>query len=431
MRREDHIQGFEASAECAARLDGEDALARFRRRFRIPERDGREKTYFLGNSLGLQPVALRTRIDAILDQWAHDGVEAFFRAEPSWMSMHDRLTPTLSRIVGCKPSEVTVMNQLTVNLHLLFASFYRPVGKRRKILCEAKAFPSDQYMMASQARLHGLDPSETIVEVGPREGEHTIRIDDILEAIERHADELALVFWGGVNYYTGQVFDMAAIAEAARKSGARVGFDLAHAAGNIPLSLHDWGADFAAWCHYKYLNGGPGAVAGAFIHERHHRDGDLVRLNGWWGNEPSSRFRMEKEHRPYDSAEAWQVSTASPILHASLMASLEVFEEAGWEKVLTKASKLNSWLRFLIDRLEEEFPGDAFECITPRDATGCQASLLTGPRGKETFDRLGAEGFFTDWREPNVIRIAPVPMYNTFTEVWRFYETARSILTSE
>ena len=423
--------GFEASAVYAQKLDREDPLARFRRRFRIPEEKGVEQTYFLGNSLGLQPLAVRERIDAILDQWAHHGVEAFFRADPSWMELHDRMTPTLSRIVGCKPSEVTVMNQLTVNLHLLLAGFYRPEGKRKKILCEAKAFPSDQYMMASQARLHGLDPSEAIVEVGPREGEHCIRLEDILHAIDRHADEIALVLWGGVNYYTGQTFDMAAIAEAARKAGARVGFDLAHAAGNIPLALHDWGVDFAAWCHYKYLNGGPGAVAGAFIHERHHRDKDMVRLNGWWGNEPSSRFRMEKEHRPYESAEAWQVSTPSPILNASLLASLELFEDAGWEEVLKKAKKLNAWLRFLIDRLESELPGKAFECITPRNASGCQASLLTGPRGRETFERLGSEGFFTDWREPNVIRIAPVPLYNSYTEVWRFYETAKSVIASQ
>jgi kynureninase len=430
MHMDPHIQGFEATAECAARLDREDTLASFRRRFRIPDHNGKEQTYFLGNSLGLQPKTVQDRIGTILDQWAGLGVEAFFRAEPSWMDLHGNLTPSLSRIVGCHPTEVTVMGQLTVNLHLLMASFYRPDGRRFKIICEAKAFPSDQHMMASQARLHGLDPSAAIVEVGPREGEHTIRTEDILDAIERHADELAVVIWGGVNYYTGQVFDMASIAKAARKAGARVGFDLAHAAGNVPLSLHDWDADFAAWCHYKYLNGGPGAVAGAFVHERHHRDREMLRLDGWWGNEPSTRFLMEKKHKPYDSAEAWQVSTPSPILYATLLASLETFEEAGWENILDKSVRLNAWMRFLIDRLEQDCPGRALECITPKDATGCQTSLLTGPEGRAVFDRLSAEGFFTDWREPNVIRLAPVALYNTYSEVWRFYETVKGMLTS-
>jgi kynureninase len=277
--------------------------------------------------------------------------------------------------------------------------------------------------MASQVRHHGYDPAEAIVEVAPRPGEHAIRDEDILEAIDRHADTLALVFWGGVNYYTGQVFDMAAITEAAHRVGARAGFDLAHAAGNIPLSLHDWDVDFAAWCHYKYLNGGPGAVAGAFIHERHHADADMHRLDGWWGNEPSSRFRMEKVHQPYRSAEAWQVSTPSPILYACLQASLDIFEEAGWERVRKKAATLSDWLHFLLDDLTRRLPGRGIECITPPVSKGCQASLLTGPQGRALFDHLSADGFFTDWREPDVIRLAPVPLYNTYSEVWRFHQS--------
>jgi len=414
---------FEATEACALRLDQDDPIAPLRQQFRIPVKDGREQAYFLGNSLGLQPIATKARIDAILDQWAKEGVEAFFRAEPSWMDLHSRLTPPLSRILGCLPSELTVMGQLTANLHLLMASFYRPQGRRVKILCEAKAFPSDQYLMASQARHHGYDPEEVIVEVGPRPGENTIREADILEAIDLHADSLALVFWGGVNYYTGQVFDMAAIARSARQAGARVGFDLAHAAGNIPLALHDWDVDFAAWCHYKYLNGGPGAVAGAFIHERHHEDPTIHRLDGWWGNEPSSRFRMEKMHRPYRSAEAWQVSTPSPILYACLQASLDIFEEAGWDKLRQKATTLSDWLRFLLDNLTRRLPGQGIQCITPPDAKGCQASLLTGPKGRALFDHLSADGFFTDWREPDVIRLAPVPLYNTYSEVWQFHQS--------
>jgi kynureninase len=416
-------QGFEASEACAIRLDLDDPVAPFRQRFLIPSRQGREQAYFLGNSLGLQPVASKARIEEILGQWASEGVEAFFRAEPSWMDLHARLTPTLAGILGCLPSEVTVMGQLTANLHLLMASFYRPEGRRIKILCEAKAFPSDQYLMASQARHHGYDPEEVVVEVAPRPGEQAIREEDILEAIDRHGDSLALVFWGGVNYYTGQVFDMASIARAARKAGARVDFDLAHAAGNIPLSLHDWDVDFAAWCHYKYLNGGPGAVAGAFIHERHHADAGMHRLDGWWGNEPSSRFRMEKGHRPYRSAEAWQVSTPSPILFACLQASLDIFEEARWDRLQEKAVTLSGWLRFLLDDLTRRLPGRGIECITPPDAHGCQASLLTGPNGRALFEHLSADGFFTDWREPDVIRLAPVPLYNTYSEVWRFHQS--------
>lgn len=430
MHKDPASTRFEATEEYALRMDREDPLSGFRKRFLIPVHNRREQTYFLGNSLGLQPVTARVRMEEVLAQWASYGVEAFFMGDKPWMDMHSVLTPALSRILGCLPSEVSVMGQLTVNLHLLMTSFYRPEGRRYKILCEAKAFPSDQYMIASQARLHGLDPLETIVEVAPREGEHAVREDDILEAIERHSDSLAVVLLGGVNYYTGQVFDMASIAAAARKTGARVGFDLAHAAGNVPLSLHDWDVDFAAWCHYKYLNGGPGAVAGVFIHERHHCEAGMLRLEGWWGNEPKSRFRMEKVHRPYQSAEAWQVSTPSPILFASLMASLEIFEEVGWESVRKKGERLSDWLVFLIDDLVGRFPGRGIECITPRGAKGCQASLLTGPRGREVFDRLTDEGFVTDWREPDVIRLAPVPLYNSYSEVWRFHEAVGSILAS-
>lgn len=422
-------QGFEATQACSFRLDEGDPVSPFRQRFLIPVKEGREQAYFLGNSLGLQPVSAKARIDQILTQWAEDGVEAFFRADPSWMDLHAGLTPTLSKILGCLPSEVTVMGQLTANLHLLMASFYRPQGRRVKILCEAKAFPSDQYLMASQVRHHGYDPAEVIVEVAPRPGEYAIRGEDILEAIQRHGDTLALVFWGGVNYYTGQAFDMAAITEAAHKAGARAGFDLAHAAGNIPLSLHDWNVDFAAWCHYKYLNAGPGAVGGAFIHETLHADKGIHRLNGWWGNEPVSRFRMEKEHRPYPSADAWQVSTPSPILYACLMASLEVFEDAGWDRVQAKAARLSAWMRFLLDDLAKKLPGRGIECITPREAHGCQASLLTGIRGKALFDHLSAEGFYTDWREPDVIRLAPVPLYNTYSEVWHFHQSVLDFYT--
>lgn len=411
-------------------MDRIDPLGHFRHRFQIPTVEGRQQAYFLGNSLGLQPVGTRQQIEQILDQWSQLGVEAFFQADPPWMELPARTYPVLSQIIGCLPSEVTVMSQLTVNLHLLLASFYRPQGRRFKILCEAKAFPSDQHMMASQVRLHGYSPEDAIVEVSPPPGEYCIREEDILEAIDRHADQLALVCWGGVNYYTGQVFDMGAITRKAHQAGAFVGFDLAHAAGNIPLSLHDWGVDFAAWCHYKYLNGGPGAVAGGYIHERHHADAHIPRLNGWWGNDPQTRFEMAKEHQPSPTADAWQVSTPSPILQACLQASLDLFAEAGWDRVQEKAVRLSQWLRFLLDDIEHKYPGQGFHCITPRHAHGCQASLLTGPSGKEMFDCLTREGIFADWREPNVIRLAPVPLYNSFSEVWRCYEVLCQYLSA-
>jgi len=416
------MSGFEASAACAEMMDRIDPLAQFRHRFQIPTVEGRQQVYFLGNSLGLQPVTVRQQVDRILGQWSQLGVEAFFHADLPWMELPSLSYPVLSKIIGCLPTELTVMSQLTVNLHLLMASFYQPKAHRYKILCEAKAFPSDQYMMASQVRLHGYDPNQAIIEVSPPPGEHCIREQDILEAIDQHADSLALIFWGGVNYYTGQVFDMAAIAHAAHQAGARVGFDLAHAAGNIPLALHDWDVDFAAWCHYKYLNGGPGAVAGAYVHERHHAEAQTPRLNGWWGNDPQTRFEMAKAHQPSPTAEAWQVSTPSPILHACLQASLDLFAEAGWDRIQEKTLRLSQWLRFLLDQIEDKFPDKGFHCITPRQAHGCQASLLTGANGKKMFDCLTSEGIFADWREPNVIRLAPVPLYNSFSEVWRCYE---------
>jgi kynureninase len=276
-----------------------------------------------------------------------------------------------------------------------------------------------------------LDPAEHLIEVKPREGEETIRLDDILETIDRHKNELALVLWGGINYYTGQVFDMQAITEAAHKAGAKAGFDLAHAAGNIPLQLHDWNADFACWCNYKYLNGGPGAVGAAFIHERYHRDDSLQRFAGWWGYDKSTRFKMEQGFKPIASAEGWQLSTPSPLQYACLRASLEVFTEAGWEAIQEKRQKLSAWLWFLLDELQRAIPENPFTVITPRVEKGCQVSLLMHRNGREVFDALTAAGIITDWREPNVIRLAPVPLYNRYEEVWRFYQTLAGILAPE
>jgi kynureninase len=417
-----------ASLYFARQLDNADPLKGYRDQFRIPIHHGQEQAYFLGNSLGLQPVQTKAYLDKVLQQWNDYGVEAFFMGDDPWMDYHAHLQQPLAAIMGTTPEEITVMNQLTVNLHLMMVSFYRPQGDRTKILCEAKAFPSDQYMFETHLKHHGLDPAEHLIEVRPREGEETIRLDDILEAIDRHKDELALVLWGGINYYTGQVFDMHAIADAAHKAGAKVGFDLAHAAGNIPLQLHDWHADFACWCTYKYLNGGPGAVGAAFIHERYHRDDTLQRFAGWWGYEKSTRFRMEQGFRPIASAEGWQLSTPSPLQYACLRASLEVFMEAGWEAIQQKRQKLSAWLWFLLDELLRAVPENPFSVITPRVEKGCQVSLLMHRNGREVFDALTKEGIITDWREPNVIRLAPVPLYNRFDEVFRFYQTLQAIL---
>jgi kynureninase len=421
---------MEANLAYARQLDQQDPLQEFRDQFLIPVHHGKEQAYFLGNSLGLQPKRTKGYIGKVLQQWNDYGVEAFFMGDDPWMDYHAHLQQPLSIIMGCKPGEITVMNQLTVNLHLMMVSFYRPEGKRTKILCEAKAFPSDQYMFETHVRSHGLNPDEHIIEVQPRAGEETIRTDDILEAIEKHRAELALVLWGGINYYTGQLFDMRAITDAAQKAGAKAGFDLAHAAGNVPLQLHDWNADFACWCNYKYLNAGPGAVGAAFIHERYHTDPSIRRFAGWWGYDKSTRFKMEKGFRPIETAEGWQLSTPSPIQYACLRAALEICMEAGWEAIQQKRMELNAWLWFLLDDLTRQIPEYPFTVITPRVEKGCQVSLLMHRHGREVFDALTSQGIITDWREPNVIRLAPVPLYNTYTEVFRFYETMRAILLS-
>jgi kynureninase len=420
---------FNTSYSAAQKLDAADPLKKIRDKFVIPVLHGKEQIYFLGNSLGLQPRTTKEEIAKILDQWGMYGVEAFFIGNDPWLQYHDRLTKPLAKIVGALPTEVTAMNQLTVNLHLMLVSFYRPQGKRKKILCEAKAFPSDQYMLETHVQYHGLDPEETIIEVRPRFGEHLIRHEDILAAIERHRDELALVLFGGLNYYTGQLFDMEAIATAAHEAGAMAGFDLAHAAGNIPLQLHAWGVDFACWCNYKYLNSGPGAIAGMYIHERFHKEKDIPRFAGWWGYDKSSRFKMEKGFKAIPSAEGWQLSTPSLLLYASHKASLDIFEEAGWENIIAKSKNLNEYLWFLLNDLCESAEG-IMEVITPANPKerGAQVSLLVEKNGRKIFDQLTNAGIITDWREPDLIRLAPVPLYNTFEEVWIFADTLRQIL---
>jgi len=421
---------FNNSIECARRLDDEDPLKDFRNHFLVPKHHDKEQIYFLGNSLGLQSKNTKEEINKILDQWAGYGVEGFFSGKFPWIDYHDQLTKPLAKIVGCLPSEITVMNQLTVNLHLMLVSFYQPSGKRNKILCEAKAFPSDQYMFETHIRSHGLEPGEIIIEVGPRQNEHLIHTEDILAAMEKHKDELALVLFSGINYYTGQAFDIKAITEAAHHAGIMAGFDLAHAAGNISLQLHDWDVDFACWCSYKYLNSGPGGVGGVYIHERFHHDKSLERFAGWWGYEKKTRFNMEKGFKPIPSAEGWQLSTPSLLLYASHKAALDVFEEAGWVNVLTKQKKLNNYLWYILDEVCGSFSLGIIERITPRkeNERGSQVSMLLHEHGKKIFDHLTSKGVISDWREPNVIRIAPVPLYNSFEEVWQFGNSLKSIL---
>jgi len=421
---------FENPIEFAKSLDANDPLKNFRERFMIPSINGKEQIYFLGNSLGLQSKNVSEEINKILDQWASFGVEGFFMGEDRWLDYHDQLTKPLSKIVGARPNEITVMNQLTVNLHLMMVSFYKPDGQRNKILCEAKAFPSDQYMFETHIRSHGLDPHEVLIEVPPRNGEHLIRREDILSTIDEHRDELALVLFSGVNYYTGQVFDIKAITEAAHTIGAIAGFDLAHAAGNISLQLHDWNVDFACWCSYKYLNSGPGAMGGVYIHEKFHGDRNIRRFGGWWGYDKDTRFQMEKGFKPIPTAEGWQLSTPSILLYASHKAALQIFEEAGWDNLRAKQKKMNTYLWFALGELNRSSDKEVIEFITPENngEISCQVSMLMLSRGREIFEELGRQGVMVDWREPNVIRIAPVPLYNTFEEVWRCGNIIRSIL---
>jgi len=414
--------------EHAEALDREDSLASFRQRFRLPHGHGAEKTYFLGNSLGLQPVAARGAVDAVLGEWEEHGVEAFFEGEDPWMKKQEQLAVLMAPIVGARPSEVSIQDALTINLHLLFSTFYKPSGRRTRILCEAKAFPSDQYMMHAQVAGHGLDPGNEIIEVGPREGEATLRHEDIINAIKTYGDELALVFFGGVNYYTGQLLDIASITRAAHEAGAIAGFDLAHAAGNMDLELHDWNVDFAAWCNYKYLNGGPGAIASLFVHETHHET-SLPRPGGWWGNDAGTRFLMEKEFRPATGAAGWQVGTPPALLMATLLASLKIFDEAGWKNIQNKRGSLGAFLDEVLDDIMKRYPGEV-QCLTPAATAGCQRSLFLPQFGKDVFNRLTGKGIMTDWREPGVVRVAPVPLYNTHQEIFRLYQTLEEALAT-
>jgi len=416
---------FENSLAFAQGLDAKDPLKSFRDKFYFPTFHEKTVRYFTGNSLGLQPKSTKEYILEELDAWAEYGVEGHFLAKRPWFAYHENLTQKAANVVGALPIEVVVTHSLTTNLHLLMVSFYRPEinGKRTKILCEAKAFPSDQYALESQVKFHGLDLTEHLVEVAPREGEQLIREEDILAKIEELGDELALVMIGGVNYYTGQLFDMEAITKAGHAVGAIVGFDLAHAAGNINLKLHDWGVDFAAWCGYKYLNSSPGGVSGMFVHERHSYNPELPRFAGWWGYDKETRFLMQPGFNPMKGAEGWQLSNAPVLGMAAHLASLDIFEEAGMERIGEKRDLMTAYMEFVIDDISEKNKERCtFELITPRDKTkrGAQLSIMAKGQGKALFDALSAEGVVADWREPNVIRIAPAPLYNSYEDCYWF-----------
>ncbi|MBK7131093.1 MAG: kynureninase [Crocinitomicaceae bacterium] len=409
--------------EFARVMDQKDPIRAYRNQFFFPQFKGENALYYTGNSLGLQPKSTSAYIQQELNDWAEFGVEGHFHAKRPWFSYHEQLSSKAAKIVGAKSSEVVITHSLTTNLHLLMVSFYRPAKSRYKILCEKKAFPSDQYALESQVKFHGYDPKDAIIEIEPRQGEHTIHEQDILELISKYGDEIALVMMGGVNYYTGQLFDMKTITEAGHKAGAIVGFDLAHAAGNVKLNLHDWQVDFAAWCTYKYLNSSPGGVSGMFVHENHANKPELPRFAGWWGHDKSVRFLMEPGFKPMQGAEGWQLSNAPVLGMAAHLASLDIFDEVGMDKLIEKRIQLTNYLEEVILEISAKNSDKCqFEIITPKEENrrGAQLSILVHGKGKSLFDALTKQGVIADWREPNVIRLAPVPLYNSFEDIYRF-----------
>lgn len=424
---------FKNSLEFAQSLDANDELRTYRDEFHFPKVNGKQVIYFTGNSLGLQPKRTKLYVDEVMSDWANMAVEGHFYSDKPWWDYQERFALPLSEIVGAKPSEVGVMNTLTVNLHLLMVSFYNPTPKKYKIICEEKAFPSDQYMFQSQVKFHGFDPKDAIVEIKRREGEANIRLEDVLSKIEEVGSELALVLIGGVNYYTGQVFDMKTITAAGQKQGAYVGWDLAHAAGNIKLDLHDWNVDFAAWCSYKYMNSGPGNASGFFVHEKHHNDKELNRFAGWYGHNKERRFKMEPDFDPVHGADGWQISNLPILSLAPYLASVEMFAEVGMDKLIAKRNLITAYLEFVLHEIDNELDGAEFEILTPsnQDERGCQLSVYLHGQGRELFERLMKNGVITDWREPNVIRLAPAPFYCSFEDMYDFGQILKDLILNK
>ena len=416
---------FKNTLDFAQSLDQQDSIYNYRNEFIFPQHKGENVIYFTGNSLGLQPKSAKKYVEDVMNDWANLAVEGHFYAEKPWWDYHERFANPISKIVGSLPSEITIMNTLTVNLHLLMVSFYRPTKSRFKIICEEKAFPSDQYMFQSQVDFHSksvdFDKNNAIIELKRRDGEHNIRLEDILKKIEEVGEELALVLIGGVNYYTGQVFDMKTITAAAQKQGAVVGWDLAHAVGNIELELHNWNVDFAAWCSYKYMNSGPGNASGCFIHEKHHKNSDLPRFAGWWGHNKERRFKMEQNFDPIQGADGWQISNLPILSLAPYLASVMLFDEVGMKKIIEKRNLITSYLEFILNEINKEVKGN-FEIITPsnQEERACQLSVFFHGEGRNLFEYLMKNGVVTDWREPNVIRFAPVPLYCSFEDMYKF-----------
>jgi kynureninase len=413
---------YNNTKEFALSLDAKDELKNYRNEFHIPfQKNGEEHVYMCGNSLGLQPKRTKEYLNQELEDWATFGVEGHFHAKNPWMPYHEFLSESYAKIVGAKPSEVVAMNTLTVNLHLMMVSFYKPTENRHKVIIEGDAFPSDIYAVESQIKHHGLSPGTSLIKLRPRDGEFAIRTEDIQAIIEREGDEIALIMLGGVNYYTGQVFDFESITKLGQAKGINIGFDLAHAAGNIKLELHKWGVDFAVWCSYKYLNSGPGSVAAAFVHEKHHAT-NLDRFAGWWGHNKEDRFKMPDSFNPIQSAEGWQLSNPPILSLAAIRASLSIFDEVGMDKLVAKSKELTNYLLYLLNTTDN----DRIEIITPKER-GCQLSIRVKNGNKNLFDAITEKGVVADWREPDVIRVAPVPLYNSFKDVFNFY----SILKEE
>jgi kynureninase len=410
---------FENSLEFVKQLDEKDELKKFRNRFHIPKKNGHEVIYFCGNSLGLEPRSTKQYIEQELFDWASLAVDGHFEAKHPWYHYKEFLKESVAKLLGAKSDEVVVMNSLTVNLHLLLVSFYRPTKKCYKIICEYDAFPSDIYALQSQASFHGFNPDEAVIMLKARDGEYCLRTEDIIKAINNCGDSLATVMLGAVNFYTGQFFDLAEITKATHDAGASCGFNLAHAAGNIPMRLHDWNVDYACLCSYKYLNAGPGSVAGIFVHENHLKNMHLPRFAGWWGNDPDTRFEMLKTFVPHPSASAWALSNDAVLSMAALKASLDIFDEAGIERLRKKSELMTGYLEFILEQINFKL-----EIITPKEIEyrGCQLSIIARGMGKELHEKLTDANVICDWREPNVIRIAPVPLYNSFEDIFRFGE---------
>ena len=418
---------FENSEDFARSLDSKDPLKDYRDKFYIPQINGKDCIYFTGNSLGLQPKDTEKHILEELEDWKNLGVEGHFHAKHRpWFHYHKFTKELLAKLVGAKPLEVVSMNNLTSNLHFMMVSFYQPTSKRFKIVMEAGAFPSDMYAVESQVRFHGYDPNEAIIEIAPKADSETLETKDIIETIEKNGNEVALVLFSGVQYYTGQYFDLKAISSAAHKVGAYAGFDLAHAVGNVKLNLHDSGADFAAWCSYKYLNSGPGGMSGIFVHERHANNSELPRFAGWWGHNEEARFKMEKGFIPMAGADGWQLSNVNVLSSAAHLASLKMFDEVGMDVLVAKSRLLTGYLEFLLNTLDKNIVS-AITPSTEKDR-GCQLSIVVKKDGKKVFDELTKAGVIADWREPEVIRVAPVPLYNTFSDVYTFYTILKKTL---